>query len=180
MTLKDAFFWVPIAVAIHCFLALVEPGQVCFPAPSFWSSVAHLAIRVTHPDKGSCHGQDPTVHSLSASPLRISSLLPLRGHNPSWIFSSAWMWSSLEFLPGSFPVCGIWSHFQRAPPQFLPASIQGPVPFRVMRVVPFQLLRHVSPVSGASGRDLVFCNQVCSSGIPVWPLVLSMGHFHSF
>ena len=109
MTLKDAFFWVPIAVAIHCFLALVEPGQVCFPAPSFWSNVAHLAIRVTHPDEGSCHGQDPTVHSLSASPLRISFLLPLRGHNPSWIFSSAWMWSSLEFLlvPFQYVVSGV-------------------------------------------------------------------------
>ena len=42
MTLKDAFFWVPIAVAIHCFLALVEPSQTCFPAPSFWSSVVHF------------------------------------------------------------------------------------------------------------------------------------------
>ena len=136
-----------------------------------------LTIRVTHPDKGSYHRQDPTVLSLSASPLGISSLLPLRRHIPSWICSSAWMWSSLEFLPGSFPVCGIWSHFQRAPPQSLTASIRGLVPFAVMRVVPFQVPRHVSPVSGASGGNLVLCSQVCSSGIPVWPLVLSTGHF---
>ena len=118
MILKDAFFRVPIALTIQCFLAFVEASRVCFPAPSFRSSVAHWAFRVIHHDKGSCHRQDPTVHSFVGFPsknqfssfskrtqsildkFQCLDLVVILGI-PAWFLSSIWYLASFSVCPSS-------------------------------------------------------------------------------